>query len=117
MLSRRYTTNTTINPFDRYYVAVFAKTLGVPIVSACPPALLPTGWAMLSNCIWSLVDTDNLGSPPCTPSGTCVSSQATACCTPDDDYVADTDCLSGCVTRRHTPAGRRIGCVFIRRLW
>jgi hypothetical protein len=95
-VSLRYSANTSVPIFDQYVVAMFAKTLGVPVVSACPPVTLPTGWTLLSNCVWLLSDHDLMGSgdSACTQSNTCLTADAATCCAPDDTIVRDYMCTT-----------------------
>ena len=78
----------------RYIYAVYAKTLGVPIVSACTTTA-DTGWEMLSNCVHRLVDYDRLGGDDCTATGKCLTASAATCCSTIAEITSDLECTTG----------------------
>lgn len=93
-----YTPTTTVPASDRYVVAVFAKTIGVPMVSACFRGGTPPSFRVLANCVWQLTDMDLLNqglSSGCTATSQCVTAGSPVCCSPLDKYVADPDCSVG----------------------
>jgi len=83
-----------IKLFCRYIIAVFAKTVGVPIVSACT-ASPDTGWELLSNCVHRLVDTNLLGGTNCAASNTCLTADNPSCCSTSDVITEALECTTG----------------------
>ncbi len=84
-VSRRYTSERNISAINRYIVAVFAKAIGVPVVSSCGNAVLPPGFSRTANCALRLDDFDLFGPVNnCTLSGKCLTATAPQCCSPID---------------------------------